>query len=139
MEHICNVRSTTFIGPANDCDFFRQHLKDHYPQLVHAPLSSDDADSNNCDGIVGNNGSDSSSSITGASYLGDNVLMVDSDTVWSADSTFVDINGRVQYFEAYEKKDEKGKTCTGMDPILFTKGITTGPTFLDQEAQSTRR
>lgn len=172
IEHIRNVRSITFIGPANDYELFRQYLIDHYPQLVHTPLSSDDADSNNYDGIVGIGGSNSSRSVTSIpiryvnethwistykeryrcpypkacqqliklhvfdlhshldqSYLGDNVLMVDSDTVWSADSTFVDIDGRVQYFEAYDKKNEKGKICNGMDPILFTEGITTGRTF----------
>lgn len=63
------------------------------------------------------------------SYLGNNVLIVDSDTVWSAYSTFVDIDGRVQYFEAYED-DEKSKICTGMDPVLFTEGITMGLTSI---------
>jgi hypothetical protein len=170
IEHIRNVRSITFIGPANDYSMFRQYMNDHYPQLLHAPLSFNDIDSNNNDGIGGSNISGSTSvpsiqiqyanethwlttykerykcpyskacqqliklhvfdlhSHLGLSYLGNNVLIVDSDTVWSADSTFVDIDGRVQYFEAYEKNNKKRKSCTGMDPVLFTEGITMGPT-----------
>jgi hypothetical protein len=176
MERIRNVRSITFIGPANDYNMFRQYMNDHYPQLLHAPSSFNDINSNNNDGIGGSNisGSTTAPSIPiryvnethwvttykerykcpyskacqqliklhvfdlhsrlDLSYLGNNVLIADSDTVWSADSTFVDIDGRVQYFEVYEKNDETRKNCTGMDPVLFTEGITMGPSSSKSES-----
>ena len=54
----------------------------------------------------------------------DNILIVDSDTVWSRDITFVNgTNGKVTYFEI----GGGSSSCNGMDPVNFTEAITMGP------------
>ncbi|KAL7544568.1 hypothetical protein ACHAWF_007945 [Thalassiosira exigua] len=58
----------------------------------------------------------------GHAYLGDNVLLIDSDTVWARDATFVHPDGRVTYWQRTEPLG-----CDGMDPVNFTEAITAGP------------
>ena len=58
------------------------------------------------------------------SYIGDNILIVDSDTVWSCDVTFVNgTDGKVTYIGV----DNLTPKCNGMDPVQFTEAITADP------------
>jgi hypothetical protein len=56
--------------------------------------------------------------------ISDNILIVDSDTVWARDVTFVnETNGKATYFEI----DQGPSRCDGLDPVKFTEAITMGP------------
>ncbi|KAL7541617.1 hypothetical protein ACHAXR_011071 [Thalassiosira sp. AJA248-18] len=63
----------------------------------------------------------------------DNVLIVDSDTVWAREVSFVNgTSGKVTYFET----EQGSPRCNGNDPVDFTEAITAGPLPLNgQEIQ----
>lgn len=53
-----------------------------------------------------------------------NVLIVDSDTVWGRDTTFVRRDGTATYATEYAGRNAAG--CTGMDPTAVVDGLTNG-------------
>lgn len=60
----------------------------------------------------------------GYSYTGHNILIVDSDTVWSRDVTFVNgTDGKVTSIGV----DNLTPKCNEMDPVQFTEATTAGP------------
>jgi len=149
LRHIQNIRSITFIGPPHDYNLFQQNMVIHYPHLV------DDTNNNRRGGIlIPIRWIDETHWITNYKNkhrvpypqvfqqliklfvfdlrtklnvdIGNNVLIVDSDTVWSRDVTFVHDNGTVTYFEVYDYANQD-VDCFGIDPIDFTEAITMGP------------
>lgn len=83
-------------------------------------------------------------------YLSNNVLIVDSDTAWGKDSTFVYPNGSVLYYGTAESTSQisttnnldgrseaiqrKLRKCTGMDPKPLFDVLTRGPDKTSQSA-----
>ena len=61
----------------------------------------------------------------GLSYIGENILIVDSDTVWSREVSFIDTNNTVTYFERISD-DDKDHDCNNMDPIRFVEAMSIG-------------
>eukprot|EP00985_Skeletonema_marinoi_P000843 scaffold327_cov93-Skeletonema_marinoi.AAC.1 len=149
IRHIQNIRSITFIGPPRDHNLFQENMRIHYPHLrVDATTKSSSSsgmlpirwinethwrvtykDRYRCPYIgvcqqlmklfVFDLGKKLHVDI------GTNVLIVDSDTVWSRDVTFVHDDGTVTYFEVNDY--QQGADCIDMDPVAFTEGITMGP------------
>ena len=58
--------------------------------------------------------------------IGDDVLIVDSDTVWAHNVTFVDDHGKITYVEV-ANADKKCHGGGNQDPVNFTEAITMGP------------
>lgn len=150
IKYIQNVRSITFIGPSKDYDLFNRNMQQHYPHLLpsNKNIISDDAQHfppirwvnethfmkyrkkyrcpypQVCQQLIKLYVFDLRTNL-GLDYIGDNILIVDSDTVWSRNATFVHPDGRVQYWEATGTYDSND--CMGMDPVKFTEAITMGP------------
>eukprot|EP00571_Detonula_confervacea_P001439 CAMPEP_0172323458 /NCGR_PEP_ID=MMETSP1058-20130122/48775_1 /TAXON_ID=83371 /ORGANISM="Detonula confervacea, Strain CCMP 353" /LENGTH=505 /DNA_ID=CAMNT_0013039455 /DNA_START=21 /DNA_END=1535 /DNA_ORIENTATION=+ len=145
IQHIQNIRSITFIGPPKDYRLFHQNMKDHYPQLLsnlnnrsippirwvnetHWKTTYKNKYScpykGACQQLIKLHVFDLRTHL-GYDYIGDNLLLVDSDTVWSRNTTFVHTDGRVQYFQV---RGTFGPLCAGMDPVKFTEAITMGST-----------
>lgn len=99
ITYISNIQSITFVGPTNDYALFQQNMEHHYPHLL----------SNNytriryineshwihtykdkyrcpypkvCQQLIKLHVFDLRTKL-GLDYIGDNILIVDSDTVWS--------------------------------------------------------
>ncbi len=145
MRHIQNVRSITFIGPPGDYNLFQENMRIHYPQLVDTTNSSSEMIPIRwvnetywmirykknygcpyptvCQQLIKLFVFDLRTRLN--VDIGNNVLILDSDTLWSRDVTFVHENGTVTYFEV--RNYESGEDCTRMDPIAFTESITMGP------------
>ena len=144
MKHIQNIRSITFIGPADDYDLYEENMREHYPGLVESspvpirwvneahwqkyrsrfkcPYPSV------CQQLIKLYVFDLRTKLK--VDIGDNVLVVDSDTVWARNATFVHSNGTVTYHEVFGTggtySSTRSKRCTGMDPVQFTESITIG-------------
>lgn len=146
IRHIQNIRSITFIGPPRDHNLFQDNMLIHYPQHVDPTNSSSGSGMipirwvnethwmnyrkkyrcpyvGVCQQLIKLFVFDLRTKLN--MDIGDNVLIIDSDTVWSRDVTFIHDNGTVTYFEILNHED--GIDCTGMDPVAFTEGITMGP------------
>jgi hypothetical protein len=147
LRFIRNIRSITFIGRQQDFDQFNQNMRTHYPHLLPNYNGSDIVDktippirwvdethwmtsyrdkyrcpySKVCQQLIKVFVFDLRTKL--AIDIGNNVLIVDSDTVWGRDVTFVHEDGTVTYFEVIEKY----KACNDMDPVKFTEAITMGP------------
>ncbi|KAL9178808.1 hypothetical protein ACHAXT_003939 [Thalassiosira profunda] len=143
LRYIQNVRSVTFIGRPSDYALFLQNMHDHYPHLLTiggegAPIIRwvNETYFQNirkrlrcpypsvCQQLIKLNVFDLRTKL--GIDIGDNVLIVDSDTVWSRNATFVYPDGRVQYWDA-RGTAEGGDNCDGADPVEFTEAITAGP------------
>lgn len=144
LRHIQNVRSITFIGPPRDYNMFQEKMRIHYPQLVDTTNSSSEVIpiqwvnethwivsykkkyrcpySSVCQQLIKLFVFDLRTKQN--MVIGNNVLVLDSDTVWSRDVTFVHDNGTVTYFEV--RNYESDVDCTAMDPFAFTESITMG-------------
>ena len=144
MEHIQNIRSVTFIGPADDYNLYEENMREHHPGLVESspvpirwvneahwqkyrtrfrcPYPSV------CQQLIKLYVFDLRTKLK--VDIGDNVLVVDSDTVWARDATFVHSDGTVTYHEVFgtggTSTSTRSKRCTGMDPVEFTEAITIG-------------
>lgn len=162
LRYIQNVRSVTFIGPSRDYELFCQNMQDHYPQLSFNDGSNNSNDNMSnagsmpqirwvnethwkntyqnkykcpypavCQQLIKLHVFDLRTHL-GLDYIGNNVLIVDSDTVWSRNATFVHPNnGKTQYWEvtgtvAGAMSPKQTASCDGSDPIKFTEGITAG-------------
>lgn len=145
IRHIKNIRSITFIGPPDDYGLFSNNMKIHYPNLMEGKSSNITIQWVNqthwvtkymdkygkampcpywkvCQQLFKLHVFDLRTDL-GLDML-DNILIVDSDTVWSRDITFVNgTNGKVTYFES----GGGSSSCNGMDPVNFTEAITMGP------------
>jgi hypothetical protein len=147
LMHIQNIRSITFIGPPADYSLFAMNMKLYYPHLNFVsndvPLDSlpklpirwvnetywkekyqsryDCPYASACQQLIKLHSFELRTHL-GLHDLSDNILILDSDTVWSRKVAFVE-NGRVTYFEVYNGTDVE---CNGMDPIQFTETITIG-------------
>ncbi|KAL7533391.1 hypothetical protein ACHAXR_007667 [Thalassiosira sp. AJA248-18] len=158
LKYIQNVRSITFIGPSKDCELFHQNMNQHYPHYLISNNKNNSANSissslprihwvNETHWITTYKNKYRCPYHTvyqqlvklyvfdlrtqlGLDYIGNNILVVDSDTVWSRTVTFVHPDGKVQYYEVggtYKSETfEKGVECMAMDPVKFTEGITMG-------------
>ena len=142
IRHIQNLRTITFVGPPADYGNFTEKMKIHYPNLVDgAKIPIRWVNETHWVNKYMKN-------VTGMpcpywkvcqqlfklhiyeirTDLGlellDNVLIVDSDTVWGRDVTFVnETDGRALYFDV----DQGGSpSCNGMDAVAFTESITRG-------------
>ena len=155
LKHIQNIRSITFIGPPSDFSLFQENMLLHYPHLVNNNSSSSSTTTTNssippirwvhethwqttykqkyggcpypavCQQLIKLFVFDLRTQLN--IDIGNNVLILDSDTVWSRDVTFVNpIDGTVTYFEVHEKTSSRSTSCDGMDPINFTETITMG-------------
>ncbi len=145
IRHIQNVRSITFIGPPRDYNIFQENMRIHYPQLVDATNSSSEVVIpirwvNETHWLVSYKKKYRCPYWSVCQQLiklfvfdlrtkqnmdiGNNILILDSDTVWSRDVTFVHDDGTVTYIEVLNY--ERGEDCTRMDPVAFTEGITMG-------------
>ena len=152
IKHIQNVQSITFIGPSKDYALFQQNMNHHYPHLIGSNSSVALRWVNEthwvtsyknkygcpynaaCQQLIKLYVFDLKTQLN-LDYIGNNILIVDSDTVWSKNTTFVHDNGKVQYFEAYGTYkrfpgDSNKPACTKMDPIQFTEAITIGTSSL---------
>ena len=150
IKYIQNIRSITFIGPPNDYELFQQNMNIHYPHLlpgnnnnnvplipIHWVNETHWKDTYKkkyrrcvypsvCQQLIKLYVFDLRTHL-GLDYIGNNVLIVDSDTVWSRNATFVHPNGKAQYWEVTGTTyDGEGTACTGMDPVKFTEAITIG-------------
>eukprot|EP00986_Skeletonema_menzelii_P015077 scaffold11014_cov137-Skeletonema_menzelii.AAC.3 len=146
LRHIQNIQSITFIGPPSDHDLFQENMQIYYPQLVDTTISSrgsgkipirwvNETHWTNykkkyrcpyigvCQQLIKLFVFDLRTKMN--IDIGNNVLILDSDTVWSRDVTFIHDDGTITYFEVLNHED--GLDCTGMDPVAFTEGITIGP------------
>eukprot|EP00581_Thalassiosira_minuscula_P014576 CAMPEP_0183712858 /NCGR_PEP_ID=MMETSP0737-20130205/7913_1 /TAXON_ID=385413 /ORGANISM="Thalassiosira miniscula, Strain CCMP1093" /LENGTH=378 /DNA_ID=CAMNT_0025941577 /DNA_START=170 /DNA_END=1303 /DNA_ORIENTATION=+ len=154
IRHIQNIRSITFIGPPEDYTLFQQNMKIFYPHLLstnnNIPIRwvnqthwKETYMENSqfpvpcpywkvCQQLIKMHVFDIRTHL-GLDLL-DNVLIVDSDTVWARDVSFVNgTNGRATYFEI----EEEDPSCRGLDPIKFTEAMTAGPLGNDQENNNT--
>ena len=151
IRYIQNIRSITFIGPSEDYELFQLNMKIHYPHLLSStnniPIRwvnqthwietyMENSTYNPpcpywkaCQQLIKLHVFELRTEL-GLDIL-DNILIVDSDTVWSREVSFVnETNGLVTYFEI----DGGHPRCDGMDPINFTEAITAGPLMVkDQE------
>ncbi|KAL7503033.1 hypothetical protein ACHAXN_002699, partial [Cyclotella atomus] len=146
-RHVRNVKSITFIGRPADEEEFWDNMAIHYPQFPtdqsfnSSKNSSPIADGalptvrwvnetkvhetvhgqkvKVCQHLIKLHVFELSTEL-GHGYIGDNILIVDSDTVWARNVTFVN-GSKVTYFGV-----DTGP-CTGKDHILFTEAITAGP------------
>eukprot|EP00984_Skeletonema_dohrnii_P002079 scaffold691_cov196-Skeletonema_dohrnii-CCMP3373.AAC.7 len=124
IRHIQNIRSITFIGPPRDHRLFQENMRIHYPHLRVVDATTN---SNSSSGMLPirwineTHWRDTYKDRYRCPYIGvcqqlmklfvfdlgkklhvdigTNVLIVDSDTVWSRDVTFVHDDGTVTYFE----------------------------------------
>ncbi|KAL7516642.1 hypothetical protein ACHAWX_001635 [Stephanocyclus meneghinianus] len=144
IRYIKNVRSITFIGPPSDYFLFQQNMKYHNAsiassletlaipirwvnethwiekcQMKHKCLYP-----GTCQQLIKLHVFELRTHLA-LSYIGDNILIVDSDTVWSRETTFIHPNNTVTYFERISKYPNDD-TCTGLDPVRFTEAITIG-------------
>ncbi len=138
FRHIQNIRSITFVGPPTDQNLFEQKMRIHYNHLhfnktkipirwvnetywmkaykekLGCPYPAA------CQQLIKLNIFDLRNKL--GIDISDNVLIVDSDTVWSRDVEFIDANnGRVTYFGLRQNKG-----CINLDPVEFTEAITAG-------------
>lgn len=144
IQYIQNVRSITFIGPESDYFLFEQFLQSHKP-LLHAnpkalsiPIRWVNethwmetykakhrcAYAGVCQQLIKLHVFDLKTHLN-HSYIGDNILIVDSDTVWSRDVTFIHPDNTITYFERIFEEEEQ-QNCQGSDPIRFVEGISIG-------------
>jgi len=151
IRHIQNIRSITFIGPPRDHKLFQENMRIHYPHLRVVDATTKISKSSGgmipirwinethwrvtykdkyrcpyigvCQQLMKLFVFDLGKKLH--VDIGTNVLIVDSDTVWSRDVTFVHDDGTVTYFEVNDY--QQGADCTDMDPVAFTEGITMGP------------
>jgi hypothetical protein len=155
LQYIENIRSITFIGPPSDFSLFQENMLLHYPHLVsnNNNTSRNTTTTSSIPPIRWVHETHWQTTYKqkygGCPYpsvcqqliklfvfdlrtqlnidIGNNVLILDSDTVWSRDVTFINpIDGKVTYFEVHEKTGSRSKSCDGMDPIKFTETITMG-------------
>jgi hypothetical protein len=150
LRHIQNIRSITFIGPPRDYNLFQQNMLIHYPHLLVDTTTNTNSGSsilpirwvnethwittykqkyrcpyaNVCQQLMKLFVFDLRTKLN--VDIRNNVLIVDSDTVWSRDVTFVRENGTVTYFEVYDHVHQS-VGCSEMDPVAFTEAITMGP------------
>ena len=152
LKHIQNIRSITFIGPASDFSLFQENMMLHYPHLVNNKNNNSISTSSMppirwvhethwqttykqkygrcpypsvCQQLIKLFVFDLRTHLD--IDIRNNVLILDSDTVWSRDVTFINpIDGKVTYFEVHEKISSRSASCDGMDPINFTETITMG-------------
>ena len=144
MRHIQNIRSITFIGPESDYPLFLQNLKAHHTSIYSSQkalsipikwvnetywMSTYKAKhrcayASVCQQLIKLHVFDLKTHL-GLSYVGDNILIVDSDTVWSRDVTFIHPNGTLTYFERIAE-DSSEHICNGKDPVRFTEAISIG-------------
>ena len=145
VKHIQNLQSITFIGPASDYDSFMANLRVYLSSIqskearVHSiPIhwvnethwintyksKYNCAYAGVCQQLIKLHIFDIKT--LGISYIGNNILLVDSDTVWSRDVTFIHHeNNTITYFERISD-DEFDLECQGRDPVRFVEGITVG-------------
>ncbi|EJK76024.1 hypothetical protein THAOC_02233 [Thalassiosira oceanica] len=144
LKHIQNIRSVTFIGPADDYSMYEENMREHYPGLVESsPIPIRWVNEAHwqkyrsrfrcpypsvCQQLIKLYVFDLRTKLK--VDIGENVLVVDSDTVWARDATFVHSNGTVTYHEVFgtggTSASSRSKRCSGMDPVEFTEGITIG-------------
>ena len=144
MRYIRNIRSITFIGPESDYSIFLQHLKAHHMSIysnqeaLSIPIKWVNethwmrtykskhrcAYAGVCQQLIKLHVFHLKTHL-GLSYIGDNILIVDSDTVWSREVTFVHPNGTLTYFERIAE-DTSDHICDGKDPVRFTEAISIG-------------
>ena len=154
IAYIQNIRSITFIGPPDDYSLFKQNMHIHYPHLIgdesvipvrwvnethwmsgykkkyRCPYPSA------CQQLMKLHVFDVRTKL-GMQDIGNNVLILDSDTVWSRNVTFVHPNNTVNYFEIYGMY-ENSTECTGRDPVRFTEAITVGFDGIDANKNATK-
>jgi hypothetical protein len=153
LKHIQNIRSITFIGPPSDFSLFQENMMLHYPHLVNNNSNTNPTAASSIPPIRWVHETHWQTTYKqkygGCPYpsvcqqliklfvfdlrtqlnidIGNNVLILDSDTVWSRNVTFINpIDGKVTYFEVHEKTGSRSASCDGMDPIKFTETITMG-------------
>mmetsp|Transcript_8723 Transcript_8723/g.18637 ORF Transcript_8723/g.18637 Transcript_8723/m.18637 type:complete len:414 (+) Transcript_8723:85-1326(+) len=138
LRHIQHIRSITFVGPPNDQNLFEQKMRIHYNHLhsnktmipirwVNETYWMDAYKEKlgcpypaACQQLIKLNIFDLRTEL--GIDISDNVLIVDSDTVWSRDIQFIDPNnGKVTYFGIRQNKG-----CINLDPVEFTEAITAG-------------
>ena len=145
VEHIQNLRSITFIGPPSDYESFMANLELYLSTIqyekarVHSiPIHWVNethwintykskykcAYAGVCQQLIKLHIFEIRTHL-GISHIGDNIVVVDSDTVWSRDTTFIHENNTITYFER-TSNDEFDLDCQGHDPVRFVEGITVG-------------
>lgn len=145
IRYIQNVRSVTFIGPPSDYFSFHQNMIIHNQSIVSSfgsksiPIKWINETHwldkykkkyrciypSVCQQLIKLHVFDMRTYL-GLNYIGDNILIVDSDTVWSREATFVHPNNTVTYFERMPE-NPRNATCGGQDPVRFTEAISIGP------------
>ncbi|KAL3788233.1 hypothetical protein ACHAWO_012622 [Cyclotella atomus] len=144
IQYIQNVRSITFIGPESDYFLFEQHLQSHTSSLYADPKALSIpirwvnethwmdtyktkhrcAYAGVCQQLIKLHVFDLKIYLN-LSDIGDNILIVDSDTVWSREVTFIHHNQTISYFERMFEDDDQ-QNCQGSDPIRFVEAISIG-------------
>ena len=156
LRHIQNIRSITFIGPPSDHNLFQHNMQIHYPDLLNATSQKEMIPirwvnethwktnyknkyrcpyPNVCQQLIKLFVFDLRTKLN--VDIGDNILIVDSDTVWSRDVTFVHDNRTVTYFEVFDQM--QGAGCGKSDPIQFTEAITMGISFPAQTVRASNQ
>lgn len=145
--HIRNIRSITFVGPPTEYVAFHQNMETYYPHLISQGPDDDRIPIRwvnethwiekymsgygkampcpywkVCQQLIKLHIFDLRTSLD--FDMLDNILIIDSDTVWARGVTFInETNGNPIYLEV----DEGGPDCNGMDAIQFTEAMTMGP------------
>jgi hypothetical protein len=144
MDYIQGIRSITFIGPPSHYSSFAQNLKAQHASIYSKAKAASipirwvnethwtTTYKNKyrcgypgvCQQLIKLHVFDLKTHL-GLDYLGNNILIVDSDTVWSREVTFIHPNNTLTYFERVSD-DEDERDCDDSDPIRFTEAITIG-------------
>lgn len=150
VRHIANIRTITFIGRQQDYATWYQYMLDYFPnndrksniltvsgipcRWVNDSHWLDNpkykkrygcGSPNLCQQLIKLHVFDLKYEMN--LDLLDNVLIVDSDTVWARDIEFVHDDHTVTYVAIINNSTDDETKCNRHDPIMFQERLTTGP------------